>query len=111
MKVVNHLRAKKIINKIYARTLSVLAASLEIQKKISKQQSDLIKNLIEAGKQEISELKEVKTLFELSKIYKRFIALYFKYKEQEMRNGVAKYYHEHKFDPIRNIDIKDLGKT
>lgn len=111
LKVVNYLRGKKAVDRVYAKTLSVLASGLEIQRKLTKPQSDLIKNLIEVCKQHLSELKTSQGLFELSHIYKRLIALYFKYKEQELRNGIAKYYEQHRLDPVRSLDIKDLGKN
>jgi hypothetical protein len=48
-------------------------------------------------------------MFELSQIYQRLTNLYFRTKEQDMRNGVSKQYQLSQLDYIRNFDSKELA--
>lgn len=46
-------------------------------------------------------------MFHLSHLYRRLVVLYFRGKEQELRNGISKHYQFHRFESIRSFDPKE----
>jgi len=110
IKLVNHLRSKKHIGDSLTSSLDILVSTIEIQRKLTKGHMDLVRNLVEVSKELISSTGSLSNMFHLSHIYRRLVVLYFKGKEQELRNGISKQYHIHRLEPIRNFDPKDLGQ-
>ena len=106
----NYFRAKKQAGDSLISTLDILVSTIEIQRKLARGHIDLVRNLIEVSKELISTTGSLNNMFHLSHIYRRLVVIYFKGKEQELRNGISKQYHIHRLEPIRNLDLKDLGQ-
>lgn len=110
VKLTNHLRAKNITGDSITSSLDLLVSTIEIQRKLTKAHIDIVRSLVEISKQLISKTSSLHNMFQLSHVYRRLVALYFRGKEQELRNGISKQYHLHRLEPIRNFDPKESSQ-
>ena len=84
VKMINSQRTSQTLKQDLPRVLSLLVLSLEIQGKLSREQTETVRGALIVLRKEISSCESADRLFELSAVYRNCIRLFYRFKGYEL---------------------------